>query len=94
MNGIYSLTLIADHNRDEDSGNLKILWGLNHPIFFIFSKEVSFRLCEVPSTSSTHDQKLLQWKSRVVRVKEVVAFHNETSLNTYLFIKVNSFSLT
>ena len=64
MFGIYSLTLIADHNRDEDSGSLKILWGLNHSIFFIFSKEVSFRLCKVPSTSGAQEQKTAAMKEQ------------------------------
>lgn len=31
-------TLTADHNRDEDWGNLKILRGLNLIIVFTFSK--------------------------------------------------------
>lgn len=87
---LLSYTLIADHNRDEDWGSLKILWGLTQTIFFIFSKEVSFRLCEVPSTSRGQEQQLLQWKSRVVRVKEVAAFYDDTSFNIYLLALLKS----
>lgn len=57
---LLSYTSIADYNTGEDWGSLKILWGLNHTIFFIFSKEVSFRQCEAPSTSRGQEQQLLQ----------------------------------
>lgn len=53
---LLSYTVTADHNRDEDWGSLKILRGLNQILFFTFSKEVSFRLCEEPSISRGQEQ--------------------------------------
>lgn len=71
---LLSYTLTADHNRDENWGSLKILRGLNQIIVFTFSKKKLALGCtknpQFPEAKNT----LLQWKSRVVRVKRVLAF--------------------